>query len=202
MVASTPAQIAARSPQRSNGVKRRDAILQAAAEIITELGIAGLTLHAAARKAEASTGSTYHFFRNKEQLLDALKERHQRDMSAMLGSALLVTPAEWKAMTPGAVIDTLFGHPIRYYSDNPYALQLHQLHGEKGSDDFMTLLECVMKWRLGEDRGGAVAKMLYAISTGTLFFVLSIVDKSEQALVHQITAALTAYLAQQESGQN
>ena len=199
MVATQPIKNSARSPQRANGVKRRETILKAAADILSESGIAGLTLQATARRAKSSIGSMYHFFTDKEQLLDALRERHRRDMGAMLSSALTISQTAWQAMAAEAVIDTLFGQPIRYYSDNRFALQLHDLHNEKTHDVFMVLLQTVMKWRFRGEHGIDVARMLYAISTGTLFFVMAGDDQAQRDLVHQIPSVLLAYLVQQEA---
>lgn len=199
MVATQPIKNSARSPQRANGVKRREGILKAAADIISESGIAGLTLQATARRAKSSIGSMYHFFTDKEQLLEALRERHRQDMEAMLSGALTISQTAWQAMAAENVIDTLFGQPIRYYSENPFALQLHDLPNEKANDAFMTLLQTVMKWRFRSDRGVDVARMLYAISTGTLFLVMVGDDQAQRDLVHQIPSALVAYLVQQEA---
>lgn len=190
---------AARSPQRSNGVKRREAIIKAASDIMSEAGVAGLTLHAAARRAKSSIGSMYHFFSDKDQLVEALRERHRQEMHAMLVTGLNTSQAAWQAMQADAVIGALFGQPITYYFNNPYAVQLHQLRGEQASNAFMMLLETVMKWRLGAERGLPTAQMLYAISTGTLAFIMDIEDTTQRALVQNIPSVLTAYLIEQEA---
>ena len=199
MSTAKPPSTAARTPQRSNGVKRREAILDAAAGIISETGIAGLTLHATAKRAGASIGSMYHFFRDKDQLLDALRERHRQAIADIIGSLTAITPDQWIAMSAGDAIDCLFGKPIRFYADHPFALDLHQLHEERAADAFLALVESVMTLRLGDRRGPDVARMLYAISTGTLAFALDHQDTARRALVPDIPVALTAYLLTQEA---
>jgi AcrR family transcriptional regulator len=188
----------ARTPQRANGIKRREAILNAAAEIIMEHGIGGLTLHATAKRAESSIGSMYHFFSDKEELLDTLRERHRTSMNEMMAKVRAITEVEWRNMNAADVIDTLFGTPIRYYSEFPFALELHQLHEGQAIDTFMALVESVITLRLGAVQGPRVARMLYAISTGTLSFVLDIQGPQRRPMVKDIPAVLEAYLAAQE----
>jgi len=188
----------ARAPIRANGVRRRDAILNAATKIISESGIASLTLHATARQANASIGSIYHFFSDKDQLVSALRDRHRQAMTDILSSTVAITPAAWVAMTSNEVIDALFGRPIQYYSSYPWALELQQVREGQVVDAFMAVVETVMEFRFGKTRGQEVAKMLFAISTGTLSFVLDVQDTSQRALVANIPAVLKAYLAVQE----
>jgi AcrR family transcriptional regulator len=188
----------ARTPQRANGIKRREAILNAAAEIIMEHGIGGLTLHATAKRAKSSIGSMYHFFSDKEELLDTLRERHRTSMNEMMAKVRAITEAEWRNMNAADVIDTLFGTPIRYYSEFPFALELHQLHEGRAIDTFMALVESVITLRLGAVQGPRVARMLYAISTGTLSFVLDVQGPQRRPMVKDIPAVLEAYLAAQE----
>jgi AcrR family transcriptional regulator len=193
-----PPSSTARTPQRSNGIKRREAILRAAAEIITEYGTAGLTLHATAKRAKSSIGSMYHFFSDKEELLDTLRERHRASMNDIMTLATAITDQEWQNMSVAEVIDALFGKPIRYYSEFPFALELHQLHEGQAIDTFMTLVESVITLRVGNIHGPRVARMLYAISTGTLSFVLDVRGTGKRSNVEDIPDALTAYLALQE----
>ena len=190
-----------RVPQRSNGIKRREAIMNAAAEIISEAGMAGLTLQATARRARSSIGSMYHFFSDKDDLLDALRDRHREDMAAMISRVSDISAQEWKAMSAAQVIEALFGRPIQYYLDRPFALQLHQVHEGKAIDDFIALVTSVLTLRLGEVRGRETARVLYAVSTGTLSFSLDVHDGGRRELAASIPAVLTTYLEAQEKGQ-
>jgi AcrR family transcriptional regulator len=199
MTIRKPPKSAGRAPKRSNGIKRRETILHAATEIISESGLAGLTLNATARRAKSSIGSMYHFFSDKEQLLDALRERHREAMADIMGNVAAIDMAEWNDMSTAEVIDTLFGKPLNYYSKHPFALELHQLREGREVDSFMTILQSVMNSRLGDEHGTRVANMLYAISTGTLSFLLDSRDSRQRALVAEIPTALTTYLVEHES---
>lgn len=199
MPLSKPPSSTARAPQRSNGIKRREAILKTAAEIISESGVAGLTLHATAKRAKSSVGSMYHFFSDKDELLDTLREQHRNSMNEIMSKAGAITADQWQNMSAFEVIDTLFGTPIRYYSEHPFALELHQVHEGQAIDTFMALVQWVITLRLGDIQGPKVAKMLYAISTGTLSFVLDVRAPRQRPMVDDIPAVLEAYLSAQEA---
>lgn len=199
MTTRKPTKPAARAPQRSNGVKRREAILKAAADIISDVGVTGLTLHAAAKRAKSSIGSMYHFFSDKDQLLTALRDQHRQDMDELMSHVSSIPADQWVQMTADDVVDTVFGRPIQYYLDHPFALELHQLHEGQSIDEFMMLLEKVMVARLGPEQGTRTAKVLYAVSTGTLSFVLDVENVRQRSLASDIPAVLKAYLAGQEA---
>lgn len=54
---------------------RPDQILAAAAEEISEKGQSGLRVAAVAARAGVAKGTVYLYYRSKQQLLDALRER-------------------------------------------------------------------------------------------------------------------------------
>jgi AcrR family transcriptional regulator len=64
-----------RSPAQARGERRVDAILDAAARLIAEVGYKELTLRAVAKRSGSAIGSIYHFFPDKDALVDALLER-------------------------------------------------------------------------------------------------------------------------------
>ncbi len=141
----------------------------------------------------------YHFFSDKDHLLDALRDRHRKAMIEIMDDVAVISADEWKHMSTPEVIGALFGRPMSYYSDHPFALELHQLHEGQAVDAFLLLVENVMKVRLGDAHAHRVAKMLYAVSTGTLSFILGVRDAGQRTLIANIPAVLTAYLAQQET---
>jgi len=75
-------------PKTSRGERRVSLILDAAAEIIAEVGYEATTTNAIALHAGTSIGSLYQFFPNKETLVQALAERYQTDLQGLLNAAL------------------------------------------------------------------------------------------------------------------
>jgi AcrR family transcriptional regulator len=76
-----------RVPRQERGRRRIDAILDAAAALIGEVGAEAVTVQALAARAGASKGSMYHFFPDRESVFLALAERHVEALRAALAAA-------------------------------------------------------------------------------------------------------------------
>ncbi|HVU25095.1 MAG TPA: TetR/AcrR family transcriptional regulator [Opitutus sp.] len=74
-------------PQQRRSQATVDAILDAAVHVFRETGFAAATTNAVATRAGVSIGSLYQYFPNKLALLEALRERHVRELSAAIGLA-------------------------------------------------------------------------------------------------------------------
>ncbi len=72
-----------RHPQQERGERRVEEILDAAAAVIAELGVEAATTNAIAERAEASVGSLYHFFPNKEAIIRGLAARYEAELRAV-----------------------------------------------------------------------------------------------------------------------
>ena len=80
--ASTPAAktLERRPPQQDRGQRRFEEILDAAEQVIAEVGVEAMTTNAVAARAGAGMGSLYHFFANKDAIVTALAERYRNAM--------------------------------------------------------------------------------------------------------------------------
>src|SRR6516162_6457383 len=65
----------------------RQALIRSALEILSETGVGGLTLRAAARRARVSAMAPYRHFADKEALLAAVAEYGFRELAARLTAA-------------------------------------------------------------------------------------------------------------------
>lgn len=65
-----------------------EAILTAAAHILTEHGYDSASTNHIAQRAGVSIGSLYQYFPNKEAIMSALREQHVNEMVAIVESAL------------------------------------------------------------------------------------------------------------------
>ena len=73
-----PAPLARKEPRQERARETVEAILTAAARILTSEGFEALTTNRVAAVAGVSVGSLYQYFPNKEALVRALCERHTR----------------------------------------------------------------------------------------------------------------------------
>src|SRR3954463_6025098 len=76
-----------RVPRQERGQRRIDAILDAAAALIGEVGTEAVTVRALGARAGASKGSMSHFFPARESVFRALAERHVAALRACLSAA-------------------------------------------------------------------------------------------------------------------
>ncbi len=72
----TPAALLRRVPQQDRGQRRVDRLLDAAAELIAEVGVEAASTNAIAARAQTSVGSLYQFFPNREAVVQALAARY------------------------------------------------------------------------------------------------------------------------------
>ena len=75
-------------PQQDRSKVTVDAILTAAAHILTEDGYDTASTNRIAERAGVSIGSLYQYFPNKEVIVTALRVRHIDEMAAIVESAL------------------------------------------------------------------------------------------------------------------
>ncbi|MBV9229809.1 MAG: TetR/AcrR family transcriptional regulator [Chloroflexi bacterium] len=67
--------------------EKREAILQAALELIAEYGLQHTTMSLISKHSRASAGIIYHYFESKEDLLQSLYYRIKGDMSRAIAAA-------------------------------------------------------------------------------------------------------------------
>jgi AcrR family transcriptional regulator len=85
-----------RSPLQARGHRRVDLLLDAAAEVVAEVGVEAATTNAIAARAKTSVGSLYQFFDDKHALIWALSQRLiERGMLANRPSWSPDDPAKW-----------------------------------------------------------------------------------------------------------
>lgn len=183
-----------RKPRQARGRERREALLDAAGAIIAESGLEALSMHLAAQRAGASVGSVYHFFRDRDQLLDALAERHHARIQPTFDEAMRRSDADWAALSPGETIENLAGWAIRYFVRHPDALATLNLHDGAKHAEFASLLDRVMRIRLGDELGPQAAATLDAVCLGTLTFTRDKDTRGGEIAIAALPDVLTAYL--------
>jgi AcrR family transcriptional regulator len=72
-----------RVPSQDRGQQRVERILDAAAEVIAEVGVDAATTNAIAARARTSVGSLYQFFPHKQAIVQALAVRYGEALDAL-----------------------------------------------------------------------------------------------------------------------
>jgi len=85
-------------PVQQRGAERVDKLLDAAAALIDEVGIAALTTSAVAERSGSSVGVVYRYFPNASVLVLALADRNRERFTAQLGARIEAGEAtDWHA---------------------------------------------------------------------------------------------------------
>jgi AcrR family transcriptional regulator len=87
-----------RPPRQSRGIERKASLIDAAAAIIAEAGVEGLSMQALAARAGATTGSIYHFFDGRDGVLRALNERYSEEFRAINARLMSTSTETWSRM--------------------------------------------------------------------------------------------------------
>lgn len=91
----TPTLSVRAEPVQQRSAERITALLDAAADLIDEQGIDGLTTSDVATRSGSSVGVVYRYFPNIQSLLRALAARNMDRFSARIADALDAEPSGW-----------------------------------------------------------------------------------------------------------
>jgi TetR/AcrR family transcriptional regulator, cholesterol catabolism regulator len=105
----------ATQPSVPEPVTRREEILAIAAELFAEQGVSNTTVRDIAKKAGILSGSLYHHFTSKDEMLDEI-------IQASLDSdiALDAQLASQEDFDPATAIRALFGRSLGFVHDHPH----------------------------------------------------------------------------------
>src|ERR671911_635707 len=92
-----------RAPGRREAEARatRDALVQAALELFTERGYAGVGTEEIVARAKVTRGALYHHFRDKRDLFRAVHERVGRELMERVAPRRGGGDGPWEVMMPG-----------------------------------------------------------------------------------------------------
>jgi AcrR family transcriptional regulator len=97
-------------PKQARSEKTLLRILEAAERLIAEKGLAGLSIPEVVRRAGSSVGGFYARFRDKNELLRALEERHFRHLSEHLDA--VADEARWENATAAEIVRGAVGELV------------------------------------------------------------------------------------------
>jgi AcrR family transcriptional regulator len=149
----------------------RQALVRSALEILSEAGVAGLSLRAAARRARVSAMAPYRHFADKEALLAAVAEYGFRELAARLSAATAMAP------DPRAGLAALGVAYVLFACDQPSLFKLmfgptiekksgHPVLDEAGSACFNALRQAVEAAKFFDSDGGDVSLACWSLVHG------------------------------------
>lgn len=196
---------AVRAPRQSRGQARIEAILDAAAAQIAEDGVAAVTMHSVARRAHTSIGSMYHFFPDRDSLLQALLRRHIEAIRPISDELMAIPASTWRALSPAETIRRLATPYVAYFKHHADYLPLMYGREALSPDNegpYIRTLWHVLTARLpaldSDERENYVA-VLHSIGAGTMQMAFQIAPERVDFFMHEIPRAMTAYLADIET---
>lgn len=107
---------AARAPQQERGQRRVEQILDAAESVFAEVGVDGASMQAIADRAESSVGSLYHFFPNKDAVIEALGMRYAERVSRVNEEAM---PLELAHIPAEELFERVLSAQMRFIERTP-----------------------------------------------------------------------------------
>lgn len=188
-----------RSPHQARGQVRIEAILDATAAMVAEGGVALVTMHLVAKRAKTSVGSMYHFFPDRESLLQTLVERHATAVRQINERLSAVPTKIWRELSTAAAIEYLVAPYVEYINQHPDFLAV--MHGRATAEDdadFMRTFRHLLGIRLPEVeptvREDYVAVM-HAIAAGGMHAGFQSNPQRAELYLREVPRALAAYLA-------
>jgi AcrR family transcriptional regulator len=112
-----------RAPQQERGQRRVEQILDAAEQIFVEHGAAGATMQLIADRANASVGSLYHFFPNKEAIIEALGARYA---DAVRDTNLRAMPLAMAHLPAEQLFDRILRAQVEFIEATPAFDTVHE----------------------------------------------------------------------------
>ena len=119
-LSADPSDAPYRKPSQARGTEKFEKILDAAHEMIQELGHDGFSLGDVAMRAGIAKGSAYHFFPNLNAVFIALVERYDRIFIGIVSEPVRAS----NVRTWEDIIDIHFERARAYINANPAALCL------------------------------------------------------------------------------
>jgi len=167
-----------------------------------EGGVAAVTMHSVAKRAQTSVGSMYHFFPDRESLLQMLVERHLAAVR-QINEQIIPMPAEvWQAMSTTATIEHLVGPFIEYIDRHPdFLAVMHGRDTAEGDADFIRTFRHALGARmpgLAEAALEDYVAVMHAIAAGAMHMGFQSNSRRADLYLREVPRVLAAYLAQIE----
>ncbi len=191
-----------RVPVQERALRRREALLDAAARILERDGYDGLSTNAVAREAGASVGTVYEYFSDKQSLIEALLTRHGERLTGAIEGALASGAGDVGA-TADLVVDAfakVWRHEPGYravWSVTRMSSLLDRT-GAEWADALNAPIVAVIRAAapaLSHEEARIVAVTAIHLVSGLLLAAMTGPKRQESAVVRETKVALRAYLS-------
>ncbi|MCX7345659.1 MAG: TetR/AcrR family transcriptional regulator [Alphaproteobacteria bacterium] len=192
-----------RKPERANGRRRYEMLLDAAERLLVREGPDALTIQRLAKEAHVPMASVYHFFPSPAAVSVGLSERYLAGFGELVGRPIEnVTRMTWQD-----IVATLIDRGVAYYSDHPYAQRLilgsdHSWQIRSADLANNRLLAASIAELLADqfphvNREELLQAVIVGISIGDAIFTLSIFDQGTITpdFGREATVAICGYLS-------
>ncbi len=119
-------------PQQDRGRKRVEEILDAAEQVIAEVGVPAMTTNAVAERAGAGMGSLYRFFENKDAIVDALAQRY---MTRMEGLTAYAAHPELGRLSLADLTDAIVDPLVEFFRRTPAYVHVFHAVNQPGAQN-------------------------------------------------------------------
>ena len=185
-----------------DAASRRDHIVDAAAALFADKGVATTTVRDIGDAAGILSGSLYYHFSSKEAIVEEIVRRYLQEL---VGAYQAVLAAE---RAPRARLEGLIRASFRAIEQHPHACEIYQnehkyLESLQGLDDLRPLTaEVQAAWtdtirrgvRAGVFRKDVDPKLFYRFARDAIWFTVRWYRPGRGAAVDSLTAACTAIL--------
>ncbi|RCV49239.1 TetR/AcrR family transcriptional regulator [Marinitenerispora sediminis] len=190
--------------RQERGRRRMAEILDAAEEVIAEVGFEDATTNAIAARAGISPGSLYQFFRNKDEILAALVPRYTERSHAFWDAQLAAGAAR---LPLEELLDRVVAAMAAFKAERPaFWVLFHgsatseQLAGvakelHEGIADRLCALFAVRAPDLPEERRRMLAQVAISAVNGMFPLVMAAPPEERPAVLAELRDLLRGYLA-------
>ena len=193
-----------RFPVTVRGLRRLDAILDAAAYEFAEVGYGAATTNAIAKRAHSSIGSLYQFFPNKQAILSALSERYLNQLGALNDSLFTVQRIRTLSLPSlmEQVVDTFADYCLRepgfeYIFYGSEARDYLRSVSQRIHSEIVSQVEHVLERHVShlvEEERNIVANLTVAAMQATMPFVIVAHAARQIAIIAHLKLMITTYL--------
>lgn len=183
-------------------------ILDGAEELFADVGYDAATTNAIAGRCGISPGSLYQFFRNKEQIAEALAERYVVELTAAQAAAVNPRPGGGRESLAD-FIDRAVENMVAFNASNPAFLQLFSRADtlpslfaavvplQKELSDRVAVALGAVAPTLADDRIELHTVVALQITRGMMPVIAGEANQDrKQKLVNELKAALLRYLSE------